>query len=213
MLATRLRVRPCSARSGPRSVGRATVSVLSSEAICIRGLISWASSPLGPLTVTRPGPIETVTPSGTGIGFLPIRLMLGSPHVGDDLAADALRARLVAGHHAARGRDDRRAHAALDARHLAATDVAPAPGPRDPAQAADHGPAVLGVLELDPDHLADGRGLDLEAGDVALLGEDPGDVLLQPRSRDLDLGMIGGERVSKARQVIGDWIGEHQNQS
>ena len=33
------------------------------------------SSPLGPLTVTRSGSIETVTPAGTVMGCLPIRDM------------------------------------------------------------------------------------------------------------------------------------------
>src|SRR5215218_3185572 len=40
-----------------------------------------------------------------------------------DLAADARLARLVAGHDAARRRDDRRAHAAEDLRHLVGADV------------------------------------------------------------------------------------------
>ena len=55
--------------------------------------------------------------SGIAMGFLPMRL-ISSPHVGDDLAADPLAAGLVTGHDPGGGRDDRRAHAALDTRHL-----------------------------------------------------------------------------------------------
>src|SRR5439155_9241015 len=75
MLATSVRVRPCSARSSPRSVGRATVICPSICSTFIRTGNSRWSSPSGPLTVTRPGEIETDTPPGTSIGFFPIRLM------------------------------------------------------------------------------------------------------------------------------------------
>src|SRR5262245_59026526 len=210
MFAIRLRVRPWSARSGPRSVERVTVTVPSSSAICIRSETAWASSPRGPLTVTRPGPSETVTPSGTSIGCLPIRLISQSPNVGDDLAANTLRVRLVSGHHPGRGRDDRRAHAALDPRHLGAAHIVAAARARDAAHTADHRPPVLGVLELDPDHLADGGGLDLVTGDVALLGEDPADLLLQARGRNLHRGMVGGQSVADPGQVIGYRVGKHR---
>ena len=57
------------------------------------------SSPFGPLTRTVSGSIATVTPDGTAIGCLPI-LDIRSPDLCEDLAADARRARVVAGHHA-----------------------------------------------------------------------------------------------------------------
>src|SRR5919106_1483631 len=154
IFAIRLRVSPCTARSSPRSVGRFTVSVPSSSTTSILRLTPWLSSPLGPFTVTRPGPTDTVTPSGTSIGCFPIRL-IRSPNVGDDLAADALGRGLVPGHHPGRGRDDRGSHPTLDPGDVAAADVVAAPGPRDAAHAGDHRPAVLGVLELDPDHRGD----------------------------------------------------------
>src|SRR6478752_10185259 len=78
MFAIRVRVRPCSARSSPRSVGRVIVTVPSSCAICMRCGTSWRSSPFGPETVTRPGSIETSTPAGTSMGLFPMRLMTGS---------------------------------------------------------------------------------------------------------------------------------------
>ena len=54
--------------------GRVTVMVPSSCVISIRVGTCWRSSPFGPDTVTRPGSIATITPAGTSIGFLPIRL-------------------------------------------------------------------------------------------------------------------------------------------
>src|SRR3954447_18448246 len=124
MFAIRLRVRPCRARCSPRSVGRATVTTPSSCSIDMSCEYTWVSSPLGPLTAMLPGAISTVTASGTGTGFLPIRLIRSqSPDVGDDLAADALGAGFVAGHDASGGADDRGAGAPLDPRHALVVDV------------------------------------------------------------------------------------------
>src|SRR3954452_21338024 len=132
-----------------------------------------ASSPFGPLTLTRPGSTAMSTPSGIVMGLRPIRLISKSPHVGDDLAADALVGRLVSGHDPGRGADDRRAHPALHAGDLVARDEAPPAGPRDPLEAADHRAPRLRVAQADADRLADTGRLDLVAVDVALLGEDP----------------------------------------
>src|SRR4029453_18734370 len=98
MFATSVRVSPCSARSSPRSVGRVTVIAPLACSIVMRRGTSCASSPSGPLTITRPGEIETETPAGNSIGVLPILLMVPipgekspdfSPYKADDLAADA----------------------------------------------------------------------------------------------------------------------------
>src|ERR1041384_5251022 len=132
MFAIRLRVSPCRARCSPRSVGRLIVIVPPSCSTFISGEKSWVSSPFGPFTATRPGATSTVTDSGTAIGFLPIRLMVRfrhSPDVGDYLAADSFLLRFVAGHHAGRGADDRRAGAAVHARHFRVVDVASPAGP------------------------------------------------------------------------------------
>src|SRR3954469_18512534 len=109
------RMRPCSARCSPRSVGRVTSSWPSSCLTSMSRLLRSLSAPRGPVTWTTSGSIVTVTPSGTGMGFLPMRDM-ALPDLRDDLAAHAGAPRLVAGHDAAGGRDDRGAHAAL---HLA----------------------------------------------------------------------------------------------
>src|SRR5213078_523193 len=154
MLATSERVRPWSARCSPRSVGRVTSSSSPSCATLISRGMRSDSSPLGPLTRTSAGSMDTVTPLGTGMGFLPMRLTRRSPDLRHDLAADAGLARLVARHHAAGGGDDRRAHAALDLRDVAGVHVGAPAGPRDPAQAADHALALLGVAQGDGDLLA-----------------------------------------------------------
>src|SRR6059036_719740 len=128
MLAIRLRVRPCSARCSPRSVGRVTTTWPSSSLTVISPLTRSSSSPLGPLTFTRPGSTCTSTPSGTGMGCFPIRLM-GSPDLGHKLAAHMRLARLVAGHHPAGGGDDRGSHAAQDLGDVVGAYVTPAAGP------------------------------------------------------------------------------------
>src|SRR4249919_2389100 len=133
-----------------------------------------------------PGAISTVTASGTGTGFLPIRL-ISSPDVGDDLAADALGAGFVAGHDASGGADDRGPGATLNPRHGLVVDVATAAGARDALDPDDHGAAVLGVLEGHLDRLAYRRRLAVEVLDVALLLEDPRHLHLQAREGNLHL--------------------------
>src|SRR6201989_1185308 len=123
MFAIRLRVSPCSARVSRRSAGREMVTTPSSCSIFMSGERVWLSSPFGPLTAMLPGAISTVTASGTGTGFLPMRLIC-SPDVGDDLAAYSLRTRFVAGHHAGGGADDRGPGPALHAGDVLVVDVA-----------------------------------------------------------------------------------------
>src|ERR1700761_8472833 len=134
-----------------------------------------------------PGAIVTETASGTATGFLPIRLISSSPRlpdVGDYLAADALLARFVAGHHAGRGADDRGPRPTLDPRHVFVVHVAAAPGPGDPFDPQDDRPTVLGVLEGHLDRLAHRSGLLVEVGDVALLLEDARELHLLGRGGD-----------------------------
>ena len=52
-------------------------------------------------------------------------------------------------------------------------------------------------------------GPSVEAGDVALLVQDPGDLQLQLRGRDLDVVVAGAERVADAGQVVSDRVGKH----
>src|SRR5436305_6427856 len=111
MFAISVRVRPCSARSSPRSVGRVTVTAPSSCAISMRCGTTWRSSPFGPETVTRPGSTETMTPAGISMGRFPIRLM-ALPDVAEDFSADAFLLGGAARDDAAGRGHDRDAHAA-----------------------------------------------------------------------------------------------------
>src|SRR4051794_9605216 len=207
MFAIRLRVRPCSARCSPRSVGRVTTTFPSSFSTAMsRGLRS-SSDPRGPLTRTTSGSIATSTPVGSGMGCLPMRLTGSSPDVGDDLAADALAARLVAGHHALRRGQDRGAHAAEHLGDLAVVDVRAAARLRDPAHAGDDRRTVLGVLQPDPQHLADPAGLLAVVLDVALLAEHARHLQLQLRGRDVHGVVIGLEAVADPREEVGYGVG------
>src|SRR3954451_25159282 len=160
------------------------------------------SAPRGPVTWTTSGSMVTVTPSGTGMGFLPMRLIARSPDLRDDLAAHAGAPRLVAGHDAARRRDDGRAHAALHLADPARGRVVALAGPRDAAQAADRRAAVLGVLQLHAHALARVllvRRQHLEAVDVALLAQDPRHLALELGRGDVDLLVGGDDPVADAR--------------
>src|SRR5690349_19346739 len=144
MFATSERVSPCSARCSPRSVGRVTRISSPSCATVISRWMRSDSSPLGPCTRTTPGSIVTVTPLGTEMGFLPIR-DIELPDLRHDLAADALLARLMAGHDAVRRRDDRGAHAALHLANAVLAGVVALARTGHAAQAGDGRAAVLGV--------------------------------------------------------------------
>src|SRR4051794_32399804 len=165
---------------------------------------SW-SSPFGPLTRTRSGSIVSSTPEGTGIGCLPMRDM-ALPDLRDELAADAVAARVVTRHEAARSGDDRGAHAAEDARDVLRGDVGAATGLGDAAQARDDRAARLRVLEAHVQLLADAGALDRPALDVALLLQDPGQLRLHLRVRDHDLVMARMQPVADAGQEVGDRV-------
>src|SRR3954469_11559389 len=192
MFAISERVRPCRARCSPRSVGRVTTTSPSFFSTTMsRGLRS-SSDPRGPLTRTTSGSIETSTPVGSGIGCFPMRLIApGSPDVGDDLAADARAAGLVAGHHAPRRGQDRGAHAAEHLRDLGVVHVGASAGLRDALHAGDDGRAVLRVLQADAQHLADPGRLVAVLLDVALLAQDAGKLELQLRGGH-DHGVVIG---------------------
>src|SRR5438876_12139052 len=133
MFAIRLRVSPCSARSSPRSVGRVTVTVPSDCSTFIRAGTCCVSSASGPLTITRPGKIETLTPLGSSIGCLPIRL-IRSPDEAQDFAADSFLLGRPARDEAVRRGQDRHAHSAEHARQAIFARVNAAAGLRDALQ-------------------------------------------------------------------------------
>src|SRR5215210_7372884 len=176
MFAIRLRVSPCRARCSPRSVGRVTRIWPSSCLTSMSRATRSASWPFGPLTRTSSGSTSISTPSGTSIGCLPMRLIACLPDPRDQLAADPRAVRVVAGHHAAGGGDDRRAHAAEDPGDVLRIHIAAPAGLREALEPGDHGLAVLRVLQPHVQLLADARGLDRPGLDVALLGQDARDL-------------------------------------
>src|SRR3954447_11884980 len=153
MLAISERVSPWRARCSPRSVGRLTRSSPSFCSTVMSRFLRSSSVPPGPATRTTSGSMVTVTVSGTGMGFLPMRDM-PLPDLRHDLAADAGLPELVAGHDAARRRDERGVHAALDLADAVRRRVVALARTRDAPQARDRRAAVVGVLQADPDDLA-----------------------------------------------------------
>src|SRR5205823_12363947 len=106
-----------------------------------------------------------------------------SPDAGEDFPASALLLPLLARAQPRRGRDDRDAESAENARQVGRLGVDAQTGLRDAADAGDRTLAVLTELERDRQRLAGSVlvVLDVPAGDVALLLEDLGDVRLDPR--------------------------------
>src|SRR5438552_4197801 len=101
MLATSVRVRPCSDLASRDSSGRSTRISPFSMMIFIKGLIFWATLPLGPSTRMVPASFDTFTLSGTFTANLPMRDMVAPlPDRGDELAAQVLLLRLAVHHHA-----------------------------------------------------------------------------------------------------------------
>src|SRR5262249_28633499 len=208
MFASNERVRPCRARSSPRSVGRLTTSVPSSCETCIRAGTDWESSPNGPFTWTRPGLMATFTPLGSSIGCFPIRLngfsfwwkcAAFSPDKADNFAADALLLGGAARDQAVGGGQDRDAHAAEHAGKPVLACVDAASRLRDALQVRDHPLAAAAELEVDDERLVRPvivlvrmrivprvRRLDVVVADVALLLEQAGGLLFYPRVRHLD---------------------------
>src|SRR3979490_1829916 len=131
MLATSVRVRPCSALCCASSDGRFTRTGPSPSVSSMSGCRERLISPFGPLTVILCPSICTVTPLGSGTGFLPMRdIARLLPHHREQFAAHPGGARFAVGHESLRRAQDRHAEAVLDARDLAHLDVAPEPGRR-----------------------------------------------------------------------------------
>src|SRR3954452_3969190 len=166
MFAISERDRPCRPRLNPSSSGRSTSTEPSATLTRMFVWIGCVSSPRGPLTrTTLSSPTATSTPLGISTGFFPIRLIClpsclpCSPHVGEDLAADALPVRRPVGHHAPRRRYERDAESAHHPRQVAPTPVDPAAGLGHPADARDRPLLARPVLELHAERLVDALAL------------------------------------------------------
>src|SRR4051794_19238372 len=140
MLLTRDRTRPWRARFWRSSSGRSTMSSSPSWRIVMAPSPGMSRSrvPFGPLAVTWTPLTVTSTPLGTGMGLLPILLMVRSPHEAEDLAADVALARLAVGHEPLAGREDGHAQATEDPRDLGGLAVDAQARLGHPAQAGDH---------------------------------------------------------------------------
>src|SRR5437899_4619204 len=209
MLAISVRVRPCRARSSPRSVGRLTRIWSSTWSTWRRAGMSWLSSPSGPLTITRPATIETPTPSGSWMGLFPIRLIPRSPDEADHLAADTFLLGGTARDHSGRGGQDRGAHPAEHARQAVRARVDAAAGLGDPLEDGGHALSVLSELELDHERVGPLALVDAEVLDVALLLEQPGDLLLEARvghRRRVVHRLVG---VADPTEHVGNRISQH----
>src|SRR5215472_16967521 len=176
MLASSVRVRPCSDRCSRPSVGRSHVSCAPSILIEIWAGRARSSRPLGPSTVTWFASIRTLTPLGTGMGNLPILDMATAflPHVCEHFAADAGVQRLPPAHHTLAGGQDRDAQAAQHPRDLSLAGVDAQAGTADALHARDYLLAVAARLQGDLQVLTCvplGL-LHVVAGDVALVLED-----------------------------------------
>src|SRR6476659_6542711 len=182
MFAISVRVRPWSARSSPRSVGRVTVTVPSSCATCIRCGTSCWSEPSGPVTATRPGSTVSETPVGTSIGLFPI-LLMSLPDESDDLAADPALLRGPARDEPGGRGQDRDAHPAQHARQTVLPRVDPTARLRHALQATDHPLAVSPELEVDDQGIEAFALLHVIVADVPLLLEEAGDLDLHLRGR------------------------------
>src|SRR5687767_15196265 len=174
MLATRVRVSPCSARCFGSSDGRWTVMFPSSSAIAISGCRRRSSSPRGPFTFTVCPSTVAVTFFGTGTGFLPIRdIDPLLPDHGEQLAAGARLTSLTVGHQPLRGAEDRHAEPVPNARDLAHAHVAAEPRGGHALQLANDRLLAGGVLEIHAQQLPALLGVEhLEVFDVRVLQED-----------------------------------------
>src|SRR4249920_3303334 len=118
--AIRLRARPWNLPSSGSGRERDATSSLPFSSNVMPGGTSCFSVPLGPFTSTPSALTLTVTPLGTGIGFLPIRDISGSsavlPNRAEHFAAHAGLHRILARHHATRGGEDAGAQAGHDLR-------------------------------------------------------------------------------------------------
>src|SRR5690606_33279594 len=125
MLATRVRVSPCSDLCSVESLGRFTLITPSSVDTAMSAGRVRDRVPLGPFTVTVAPSIATETPFGRATGRFPMRDIASPlPDDGEQLAAQVGAACLAIGHQSARRRDDRDAESVLDSRQVAALDVA-----------------------------------------------------------------------------------------
>src|SRR5687768_4331787 len=212
MLATRVRVRPCSSRCILFSSGRRTTSVLSSWATSISGWSCRLRVPRGPVTVMAGPSIVTLTPEGTGMGRRPIRDMAGLPDVRQDFTTELGLVGLRPGHDSLARADDDDAEAAQHARDLGLAGVDAEAGLADPLEPGHDRRLAVDVLQLEAELLLRARALLADVGDEALVTEDARDLALGPRRRHDHLEVTRPRGVADAGEHVRDGIGDvHRN--
>src|SRR5512139_560665 len=181
MFARCARIEPARMRA-PSDLPKATCRALS----CSETVTSLASTrlsvPLAPLIVTTLEATVALTPCGRLTGFFATRDMFLATS-GDDaqhFAALPHGTGLAVGHHALRGGNDHRAHAAQHLGQLVLAAIDPQAGTADPLEAVDDGTALV-VLQVDDEARLAGVVLDVEVRDVALVLQDAGDRRLDLR--------------------------------
>src|SRR5215211_4223173 len=204
------RVSPCIARCSGASVARPTIT---SEFSCLTSTplpTGTVSSPFGPFTFTLRPESSTLTAPGTSIGAFPILDTIKTSLVDEaqDFAADAPAPGLVVRQDPLGGREYRHPEPVEHARNIGLLAVDPASRAAHAPEARDAAATVGAVLQgydeppLDP---APPLG---DVLNVALLRENPGDLCLHLRVRNLDRLLLGHVRVADARQEIRYRIGD-----
>src|SRR5690606_35574328 len=218
MLLRIARVVPWCARASRSRPERrfSTVMLPSSTTTPTSGRCSNVSVPFGPLTVTTRAFVSTVTPSGTAIGFLPMRDMFRSSdgaersgHRAQDLAADALGAALAIGEHALVGRDHGDPEAAADPRELVDAAIPPAPRLAEAGDVRDHLLALGAIAEIDADHALRAVRVHLVVADVALALQHVEDAHLHRTAGARAGGVLRAQGVADPRQQVRDRVGHH----
>src|SRR3989441_13160926 len=202
MFATKVRERPCSARSNFSSEARSTRICPSSRCTFIRGCSVRLSSPLGPFTLTVLPSTFTVTSFGMATGRRPIRLI--PPDRAQDLGTEALPGGVEPGHDALRGRHDGHAEAAPDERQISPAGVDPPSRRRDPLRTGERrDPSPAHVLEA----AGERRSLSFKAQEEALRLEDLGDLCPELARGDAHDVVPGTCAVTQAREHVRDGVG------
>src|SRR5882672_2471392 len=172
----------------------------------------WASrnssSPLGPFTWIAWARRFTCTPCGILIGIFPTRDGMVSllPDAAKVLAAQPFVARFDIGHDAARRGDDGGPHAPLDFGYFVAAQVHAASGLAHALDPLDDASLLGVILEIDAENallLVVDR---LVVVDELLLEEQPHELRLQIRSRNVHLLVLRLACVADARQEIRNGI-------
>src|SRR5258706_738502 len=210
MFATRTLASPWMPRERRESSMRVTLTTDPETAMASSRGSARESFRRGPSTRTVPSETCTFTPPGTEIGMRPTR-DIALPHRTEQLAADALLARLAVHEDAFRRRQHVDAETAADGRDLAGSDVHAEARTRHPLDAGDDRTAALVVAQRDAERPLGRVAVDAgRALEVAFVDQHLGEGLLVARPRHVDGGLARLRTVADPGEHVGDGIGEHR---